>query len=281
MPKNDKKKQTRSQVQKHLGQHLLHNKRIINKIISLANIKQHELVVDIGAGLGALALPISEKADHVLAVEKDPVFATKLQSKTESKINVQVVQQDFLSFSLPNRPFCVVASIPYSITTPILNHLLDRPTSSLQRAVLIIEKGAAKRFTNKPLMNPRTLTWRMWFDLMIGDTITAKNFAPPPRVDSAVFIIQRKKNLLIPPAQQNRFTALVSYGLKFPKLPIGEVLKGIFTAPQITHLLRNIRADRHDMICSLNEHQWAIVFLTMIQYVKSYHWPKVLKRKPQ
>lgn len=151
-----------------LGQHLLHSKKLVRELIRNFGIGSRDTVLDIGAGKGALTLPLAEKAGDVWAVELDPDFAQALRKKTENCRNVRVIQGDFLNCRLPARPFCVVSSIPYAITTPIMEKLLAPASSGLQRAVIVMEKGAAKRFTGVPVTDPRILSWRMWFELQMG-----------------------------------------------------------------------------------------------------------------
>lgn len=256
------------------GQHFMHNKRLVKDLVNLAEIKPQELVIEIGAGTGALTLPLAEKAGKVLAVENDPILAQKLQSKIAERPNVKLIQKDFLQVNLPRSPFCVVANIPYSITTPILGKLLDQPAVPLQRAVFVVEKGAAKRFTTSPVTNPRILKWRMWFHMEMGRTISPRHFSPPPRVDSAVLTVWRKRNFAVSLHHHARFKALAAHSLKYPQLPVDEALKDVFTPPQMKRLAHNLKIDRNAPICSLTEIQWGVVFNTMIQYVKPYRWPK-------
>lgn len=273
MPKY-KKGRKKPELQRHMGQHLLHNKRVIKKVVSAANIKPQELVVEIGPGQGALTLPLAEKAGHVLAVEKDPAFVQELRRKISERNNVKVIHEDFLKFSLPKQSYVVVASIPYAITTPILRKLLNQPANAMDRAVLVIEKGAAKRFMINRPTNPQILKWRMWFRFIISQQIDPDCFSPPPSVESVIFQIKRRHKLLVPFVYHKDFMALATYALRFPQLPIDHALKGIFTTPQITRLLRDLKVERHEPVNSLNEKEWAKVFMTMVQYVPTYRWPK-------
>jgi 23S rRNA (adenine-N6)-dimethyltransferase len=195
----------------------LHNKRWIQTIIAQAKLAAHEQVIDIGAGLGALTIPLAKRANRVIAVEIDPDFADILRRKTAMFQHVKVLELDFLQMPLPYQPYCVVANIPYGVTTPILNKLLNPPSSFFQRAVLIIEKGAAKRFTERVTTNPQLLTWRMWFDFARGATIEAANFAPPPNVESSIFTITRKKEPLLPFTAHTAFRSLVTHALTVPQ----------------------------------------------------------------
>lgn len=256
------------------GQHLMHNKRLIQKLVKMSGVNRQDRVLEIGAGAGALTLPLSEQAGKVWAVENDPVLAEKLHKKVGQKSNIQIIQRDFLQMNLPRRPFCVVANIPYSITTPILGKLFDQPTLPVQRAVLVVERGAAKRFTADPITNPRILKWRMWFEVKMKGRIEPGNFSPPPRVDSAILTFWRKEKPLVPLRHHARFMRLARVGLKFPQSSVFEALRGVFTPPQLKHLMKNLGVDREEPIAFLTEEQWGVVFHTMFQYVEPYRWPK-------
>lgn len=256
------------------AQHLLISKRLIHDMIDLARIQSTDTVLDIGAGTGALTFPLAEKAAHVLAIETDPAFIDKLFSKIKDGGNIRVKPSDFLEVPLPKSPFAVVANIPYSITTAIMAKLLDHPGVPLQRAVLLVEKGAAKRFTAVPVQDPRILSWRMHYDMRLVRTVSPQHFAPPPKVDSAILAINRRKKPLIATQHQPKFRALAAYGLRDSRLPLLASLAGVFTPPQITKLVRVLGVGRELPIGRLNEEQWGTVFHTMLQHVPSNRWPQ-------
>lgn len=259
------------------GQHLLINKHLIRDLIHMAGITSKDTVLDIGAGAGAITIPLASKAAKVLAIENDPAYAEKLSAKIKDAPNAAVKQIDILQLTLPNYPFLVVANIPFSITTPIFGKLLDQPSMLLQRAVLIVEMGAAKRFTADPITNPRILKWRMWYDIRLMRTVPSNNFSPPPRVDAAVVTVSRKNSPLIAPHHHAKFMALAAYGLKNPNAPLLAAFSGIFTPPQMTHVARRLKVDRNQPVCSLDEQQWAELFHAMLQHVEPHRWPKLPK----
>ncbi|WP_234032848.1 23S ribosomal RNA methyltransferase Erm [Paenibacillus faecalis] len=260
------------------SQHLLIHKPLVQEMIRLAHINSNDTVMDIGAGTGAITLPLAEKSKKVLAVENDPVYAEKLARKTKDISNVQVRQSDFLQINLPREPFVIVSNIPFSITTPILDKLLSYPGVPLKCAVLIVEKGAAKRFTSVSVKDPRILKWRMWFDMKIVRTVSPEHFSPRPSVESAVLVIRKKKNPVLPPREHAKFMALAVHALRDPRLPISAALGNVFSSPQITKMTRALKLDRNAAICTLNEHQWGEVFLSMIQHVESHRWPRLRRR---
>ncbi|WP_430522308.1 rRNA adenine N(6)-methyltransferase family protein [Paenibacillus brevis] len=258
------------------GRHLLINKSLIQELVQLAKLQGGDTVLDLGAGTGALAIPLAEKAGKVIAIENDPVSVEKLKFRAGEKANVIVKQLDLLQYQLPSSPFCIVANIPFSITTPIFEKFLGH-SSFLERAVLILEKGAAKRFTAFPVTNPQILAWRLWYDIRITRTVMPECFSPPPRVEAAVVTVNRRKNPAIPNGHRGKFKAFASHVLHDPQQPFFEAVRDIFTTPQIAKLAKALRIDRAQPICSLNVQQWEELYLAMLQHAASYRWPKARK----
>lgn len=259
------------------GQHLLNNKEVIKDIINIARISKGDLVLELGAGKGAITNDLSNRARKVLAVEYDQKFIKKLD-QLELK-NTVIIKQDILKISLPREPFIVVSNIPYAITTPIMKKLLNNPLSNFQRGVLLMEKGAAKRFTSNYVKDPYVIAWRMWFDIQYVKGISRKNFSPPPKVDSAMVKINRKANPIVPYSDYLVFWGLVDYVLKDPQLSLDYALRGAFTVPQIKRLKRNLRLKNEIPVAELTEEQWGILYETMVKHVPKFRWPRIRKEK--
>ena len=264
------------------GQHFLHNKRAVRDLIETAKIMKKDTVIEIGAGLGAITLPLAEKARIVIAFENDVAYVHKLIGKVEGISNIKIIHNDFMQGYLPREPFCVVSNIPFSITTPILSKLMDDPTTRLQRAAIIIEKGAAKRFTSSFVTSPQLLSWRMRYDIEIVQTLPAGYFSPPPKVECCILSICRKACPEVSSRYGSLFTGLAEWGLRNPKLPFSGAFSTVFTPPQLKHLVSRLGIDRDKPVCALNEREWGVVFQTMLDHVPSYRWPRtshIQKRK--
>ncbi|HAM80492.1 23S ribosomal RNA methyltransferase Erm [Ornithinibacillus bavariensis] len=254
------------------GQHLIHNKKLLNEIVKRAKISNKDLVLELGAGKGALTAVLNEQAREVWAIEYDSRFINKLESSGMQ--NTKVIQKDILKVRLPREPFVVVSNIPFAITTNIMKMLLNNPKNSLQRAIIIMEKGAAKRFTSKSVKDWYVMAWRMWFDIRIEKGISRDNYSPPPRVDTAMVSIVRKKQPLVSYKNVKTLQALLAYGLKYPTVPVNNFLRSIFTAPQAKKVRAEINVVPEQTVNSLNEEHWSTICNTMIQYVPPYLWPR-------
>lgn len=273
--KHSGKKLSRGEPQNFSGQHLMHNKKLINEIVDQAEVSTHDLVLDLGAGKGALTSVLSQKAGKVLAVEYDGKFVEILKERFGHHPNTTIIHKDILKIHLPKNPFMVVSNIPYSITTPIMKMLLNKPSSGFQKGVIVMEKGSAKRFTSNYVKDAYVISWRMWFDIRYVKDISRKNFSPPPRVDSAMIIINRKTKPIVPYNEYLIFRGLVDYVLKNPQFSIDLALRGIFTPPQIKHLKRGLRIKNEVLVATLSEQQWGFIFETMVKHVPKLRWPKM------
>lgn len=174
------------------GVHFLTSRHVVEDLIRSCSPSASDLVLDLGAGSGAITAPLAATGARVLAVERDPRFARRLRARLDTATNVRVVQADARTFRLPHQEFLVVSSIPYGISTPLLRRLLGPRTTRMRRAALVVEWGFAKRLT-EALPRSRELTW--WaarFDIQLLRRIPARCFRPTPSVDSAHLLLRRR-----------------------------------------------------------------------------------------
>lgn len=255
------------------GQHLLHHPETIQQFIRTIRLSEADTVLDIGAGKGSLTFPLAKQAGKVIAVEADTEFVHILRTKAAAHPHIRVVHGDIRQLRLPKETFNVIANIPFSITTPILEKLLGPEGSGFQQGALILEKGAARRFTQSEISDPRLLRWRMHFILEMRSVIPRRHFAPPPSVDAAVLHIRRREHALIPNQHSARFVAFAKRLLYEPRIAVAHALKGIFTPAQIKASLKLAKIDREQTVLSLSLEQWASLFCNMLQYVEPHRWP--------
>ena len=205
------KRTQRDERRRSLGQNFLRPERA-DQLVESAAFNPGDLVVEIGAGRGALTYALARRGVQVVALEKDPHWADSLRREVERRGvdgAVRVVRCDALEYSLPRRPYRVIGSLPFGATTAILRHLLDDPDSSLVRADLIVQWEVARK---RALMPPSTLlstTWAPWWSFEVVRRIPAAAFRPVPSIDAAVLRVTRRDPALLPLSMAGPYASFV------------------------------------------------------------------------
>ncbi|GIJ46922.1 23S rRNA (adenine(2058)-N(6))-methyltransferase Erm(37) [Virgisporangium aliadipatigenens] len=152
--------------------------RWAERVVADAGVRAGELVVDLGAGRGALTRHLVRAGARVLAVELHPGRAAYLRERF-ADAPVTVVSADAREVRLPGRPYRVVASPPYGISSALLRRLLG-PRSQLVAADLVLQRALVRRWIGHN---------RRW-ELRAGTDLPRRAFAPPPTVDSTVLVVR-------------------------------------------------------------------------------------------
>ena len=191
----------RDERRRRLGQNFL-RPEFADRLVADADFQPGELVVEIGAGLGAITLALAHRELEVVAVEVDHMWAQRLRDRLREtrRGRVRVVDADFLSFPLPTRPFRVMGSLPFSGSTEILRRLLDNPGVPLKRADVVVQWEVARKRAAAPPSTLLSTVWAPWWEFRLGRRIPAEEFRPLPRVDAGVLIVIRRDCPLLPPA---------------------------------------------------------------------------------
>lgn len=139
---------------KSLGQNFLHDPNALDKIIRAAELRPEETVLEIGPGTGALTDWLASVARRVIAVELDDRLIPLLQYRFSDYPNVTLVHADILEVNLslhirPDEPYCVVANLPYYITSAILRYLFEQPHKA-RRLVVMVQNEVADRLVAPP-----------------------------------------------------------------------------------------------------------------------------------
>ena len=184
------------------GQHFLRSKRLAAALVAEAAIGPGDLVVDIGAGTGVLTRALARAGADVVAIERDPALAALLRT---GLARVQLVECDAAGYEWPERPFAVVANLPFARSGAILAHLLRYPRTPLRRAVLIVQWELAAKHAAVWPSTLRSTYWRAWYDLTIARRLARTAFAPPPGVDAAVLRLERRTRPRLPPESHEAY----------------------------------------------------------------------------
>jgi 16S rRNA (adenine1518-N6/adenine1519-N6)-dimethyltransferase len=246
------------EFKKELGQNFLIDKRVVEDLLQTADIGSDDLVLEVGAGMGALTQPLAKQAGRVIAIEIDNALIPRLQEDLKDLENVTIVNEDVLKTDLDARikgyestkNFKVVGSIPYQITSPLIHQLLkleNKPKS----ITIVVQKEVAEKITAEP---PKA-TYLSNFTANFGQAgiirlIKPGAFRPQPGVDSALLHIQLRPKPYI--KDTKHFEAFLHRGFAQPR----KMLNKQFPA----EMLQKLGIDPQRRPQALNFEEWVKLF---------------------
>jgi 16S rRNA (adenine1518-N6/adenine1519-N6)-dimethyltransferase len=178
-------------MRQKLGQHFLIRGSILEKIAAAVCTHPERLVVEIGAGRGALTSKLLARADHVVAIELDPYLAAHLRSKFAGEPRLDVIEADVLETALGQWGRVPIAgNLPYYITSPILERIARLAP---QRAILLVQNEVAERLVAKAGSRDYgflTIQVAARMEAQLLFRVKPAAFHPPPKVDSAVVLLE-------------------------------------------------------------------------------------------
>jgi 23S rRNA (adenine-N6)-dimethyltransferase len=183
------------------GQVFLADDAVIAQLLVDADVSADDVVVDLGAGGGALTLPLAETGARVIAVEVDTVWVARLRERVRRAGvagRVRVIHADLRRFRPPRGRWRVVADPPFAHTTTLLRRLLDDPVRGPERADLVLQADVARKRARTPPTTLLGASWAPWWQLELGRRIPRRAFRPVPRVDAAVLTITRRDPPILP-----------------------------------------------------------------------------------
>ena len=243
-----------------LGQHFLAGGWLAAELVEQAGVGAGDLVVEIGAGTGVLTEALARRAGRVVAVERDPRLAERTRRRLATYPNVRVVTADALALPTPRRPFRVVANLPFGMTAAMLRRLLGDPRTRLERADLIVQEQAARRYAAARPGSPETIRWGTTYELRVGRRLGPGCFRPPPNVAAAVLVARRRRPPLVPVTGQARFADLLRTAFRHPGLPLRRGLVPPLTYRQLRRLAADLGFPIDAGPADLDAAQWARVF---------------------
>jgi 23S rRNA (adenine-N6)-dimethyltransferase len=255
-------------------QHFLNDATIARRVVSHAHLRPSDLVVEFGAGGGALTTYLAAKSRRVIAVERDPRLARRLGKRLRRHSNVEVIEGDALDVPLPGKSFKVVANIPFGITSPLLRRLLEGPDTPPERVCLILQWEAARKLARRTPASLKTLSWSPWYELSVPMRLPATVFSPPPKATAGLLVAAKRGPPLVPAAERSLFHALTTLGFTGRGGTVGKNLRPVLTGPQIRRLARDNGFDPNALPSDLDVQQWTAVFDYMKSAVPGSRWPK-------
>ncbi len=191
----------RLKPKKSLGQNFLTDKNIQAKIVDAAGFTGNDSVLEIGAGRGELTVLLSPLVKHLTALELDPRLCGQLNLFSEKHSNLKIINCDVLKFdfkkflkSLKAKKIKVMGNIPYYISTPIIEKLLEH-REKIDSAYLTVQKEFAERIAAAPgskTFGSLSCFVQYYAQPKIIFTISRNSFYPAPKVDSCLLLLKMR-----------------------------------------------------------------------------------------
>ena len=194
-----------------LGQHMLKDGRILEKLIEVAGISQNETVYEAGTGDGTLTNELCKRANSVVSFEIDHDLFKKSSRFISAFPNLKLINADLFKF--PYFVFDVfISNLPYSRSRDALQWL---PLQKFTRAILTVQKEFADKLQARPGdENYRSITviTQHCFTIEQLFHVPKGSFDPPPSVESTVVrLVPKKPRITITRATIKNMNLLFSF----------------------------------------------------------------------
>ncbi|MGW8247660.1 MAG: 16S rRNA (adenine(1518)-N(6)/adenine(1519)-N(6))-dimethyltransferase RsmA [Acidiferrobacterales bacterium] len=228
---------------KRFGQHFLHDKHVIERIVQAINPQTTDTLVEIGPGEGVLTHQLAPLCKQFHALEIDRDLAGNLLKYYEQDSHVQIhvgdaLKVDICSLSPPGTKVRLVGNLPYNVSTPLLFHFM-RHIDCIHDMHFMLQKEVVDRIAAAPgsksygrlsIMMQMLCEAESLFDIGPGA------FRPPPKVWSAVVrLLPRQKPLI----DRNKIPVLEQFGQRLfsqRRKTLRKILQGSITVEALESL---------------------------------------------
>ncbi len=260
---------------KSLGQNFLHDKKVIEDIVRLSEIKKDDTVVEIGPGEGVLTEELIKTGAEVFAIEIDKDLIENLEERFRYNDNCTIINDDVRSFNLPIflqeqnvDKYKVVANLPYYITSLIIRLFLESVTQPSEM-IIMVQKEVAERICAKPgSMSVLAVSVQFYGVPEYLFTVNASSFEPMPKVDSAVIKI-KNINRTFEEIQEKKFFRIVRVGFssKRKKL-INNLSGGLHIDKQILEeTIKSLNFDKNIRAQELSINNWKELYFILNKFL--------------
>ncbi len=265
-----------------MGQHFLKDHAVLKKIILHISPQKDDLIIEIGAGKGALTFPLTTTAGKVIAIEKDPAFIPFLQRKNIQ--NLTILEEDILKVDFSQlikaqdfkNKVKLVGNLPYSLSSPLLFKVLQEK-ELFSECIFLLQKEVAERICGQPGSKkyaPLSIFFQIQFFTKLLFLVAPGSFSPPPKVHSALISLKRRDHPLFLIEQEELFRQFLKGVFKHRRKILRKNLEKLnFPLPLVDKALdkfgleRNLRPEQ----LSISQFVALFNFFFQIEENKSLH----------
>jgi len=249
---------------KSLGQNFLIDRNIQKKIILAADLNKQDVVLEIGSGTGEFSSNIAELVKHAYALEIDQRLYPQLEEKLSIYTNCEIIKIDILKFNLVKfteeykikQKLKVIGNIPYYITSPIIEHLINN-RKVINSAYLTVQKEFGRRisaFSGSKEYGCFSCFVQYYAQSNIIFNIKRGSFKPIPKVDSCCLSLKFRDQPPVKINDEERFFKLIRTAFNQRRKTLKNSLKdfvdenSLDKALSLCRLEKNIRPERLSLL---------------------------------
>jgi 16S rRNA (adenine1518-N6/adenine1519-N6)-dimethyltransferase len=225
-----------------LGQHFLRSQKALDTILEAGDTNPGDFVLEIGPGEGVLTRYLLGEVSKVIAIEKDETLCIALRETFSDEIaagKLELIEGDVLDFE-PNIfkayvnefDYKLIANIPYYITGAIIRKFLTAKVQP-ERMVLLVQKEIAERIARDRKESILSLSVKAYGSPRYIAKVPKGSFAPPPKVDSAILLIENISREFFKEIREEFFFEIVRLGFSSKRKMLAGNLSARFSKETI------------------------------------------------
>jgi 16S rRNA (adenine1518-N6/adenine1519-N6)-dimethyltransferase len=223
-------------AKRRLGQNFLVDPGLRDRLVESLGAAPGDQVLEVGAGAGTLTIALARSAARVVAVELDRRLVHALRSVTRQLPNVEVVEADILKLDLgtlfPQGGELVAGNIPYYLTGALVRHLLE-PEPRPRRVALLVQREVAERWAASQGGSLATVAVQVFAEARVELVVPPEAFAPPPRVESALAVLEVRPRPAVEVPDLPAFFRFVEQVFQFRRKQLGPVISRLTGRPSL------------------------------------------------
>jgi 16S rRNA (adenine1518-N6/adenine1519-N6)-dimethyltransferase len=185
---------------KSLGQHFLADPNTARRIVALADVAPHDLVVEIGPGIGSLTLALLDAGAAVLAVELDAKLASVLDAVLadvglRAEITIaDALEVDWSALLADRGPWACVSNLPYNVAVPVVMRVLEE-APGVDRLLVMVQREVGERLAAGPgdeQYGAVSVKVAYYSEATVVGVVPPTVFVPRPKVDSVLVQMRRR-----------------------------------------------------------------------------------------
>jgi len=205
---------------KSLGQHFLADPNTARRIVALADVAPHDLVVEIGPGIGSLTLALLDAGAAVLAVELDAKLASVLEAVLEdaglrAEITIaDALQVDWSALLADRGPWACVSNLPYNVAVPVVVRVLEE-APGVDRLLVMVQREVGERLAAGPgdeQYGAVSVKVAYYAEAAVVGVVPPTVFVPRPKVDSVLVQMRRRASPPVTVPSEAQLFTLVRAG---------------------------------------------------------------------